>query len=102
MSNIPKAREDLTKLADDLKALGKKSTAARIMTIVDTYLMRAHVGVAQGPKKVKRASAKKAPAKKPAAKKPVAKKAPAKKKPVKKAAPLTVKNLGNPVEQASV
>ena len=88
MSDIRKARADLTKLADDLKALGKKSTATRIMTIVETCMMRSHVGVAQGPKKVKRASAKKSAAKKAPAKKPVAKKAPAKKKaPIKKAMP---------------
>ena len=88
MSDIRTARAELTKLADDLKSIGKKSTAGRIMTIVETHMMRAHVGVPQGPKKVKRASAKKAPAKKAPAKKPVAKKAPAKKKaPVKKAMP---------------
>lgn len=89
MSDIRTARAELTKLADDLKSMGKKSTAGRIMTIVETHMMRAHVGVPQGPKKVKRASAKKAPAKKAPAKKPAAKKAPAKKKkaPIKKVMP---------------
>lgn len=87
MSDIRKGREELLKLADKFKEMGKGATAKHITSIVDTYLMRAHTGVPQGPKSVKRASKKAAPAKKPAAKKPVAKKAPAKKKsPVKKAA----------------
>lgn len=85
MSDIRKGREELMKLADKFKEMGKGSTAKHITSIVDTYLMRAHVGKPQGPKSVKRAS-KKAAAKKPAAKKPAPKKAPAKKKtPMKKA-----------------
>jgi len=91
MSDLRKGREELMKLADKFKEMGKGSTAKHITNIVDTYLMRAHTGKPQGPKSVKRASkktpAKKPAAKKPAAKKPAAKKAPAKKKPVKKTAP---------------
>jgi len=87
MSDIRKGREELMKLADDLKKINKPATAKRITNIVDTYLMRAHTGKPQGPKSVKRAS-KKAAAKKTPAKKPAAKK-PTKKKPVKKkTAPL--------------
>lgn len=91
MSDIRKGREELMKLADDLKKINKPATAKRITSIVDTYLMRAHVSKPQGPKSVKRASkkaaAKKPAAKKPAAKKPAAKKTPAKKTPAKKTAP---------------
>lgn len=90
MSDIRKGREELLKLADDLKKINKPATAKHIISIVDTYLMRAHTGKPQGPKSVKRASkkaaAKKTPAKKPAAKKPAAKK-PTKKAPAKKKSP---------------
>ena len=89
MSDIRKAREELLKLVTFFKEQNKPAVAKRITTIVDTYMMRSHVGVAQGPKSVKRASKKAAPAKKAPAKKPAPKKTPAKKKaPVKKAAPI--------------
>ena len=84
MSNITEGRAKLEALATELKEAGSKGTAQKIMNIVNNFFYRSHVGVAQGPKSVKRASkkkdkapAKKAPAKK--AEKPKAeKKAPAK------------------------
>lgn len=80
MSNVVEGRTKLEALATDLKAAGDKGTAQKIMNIVNNYLYRSHIGVAQGPKKVKRASKKKdaAPAKKS---KPKAEKAAAPKKP---------------------
>lgn len=77
MSNITEGRAKLEALANELKEAGSKGVAQKIMNIVNNYLYRSHVGVPQGPKKVKRASKKKdAPAKKVAAKK--SEKAPAK------------------------
>lgn len=84
MSNITEGRAKLEALATELKEAGSKGTAQKIMNIVNNFFYRSHVGVAQGPKSVKRASKKKdkAPAKKAPAKKsekPAAKKkAPAK------------------------
>lgn len=79
MSNVVEGRTKLEALAADLKAAGDKGTGQKIMNIVNNYLYRSHIGVAQGPKKVKRASKKKdaAPAKKS---KPKAEKAAAPKK----------------------
>ena len=78
MSNVVEGRTKLEALATDLKAAGDKGTAQKIMNIVNNFLYRSHIGVAQGPKKVKRASKKKdaAPAKK--SKPKAEKKAPAK------------------------
>lgn len=79
MSNVVEGRTKLEALATDLKAAGDKGTAQKIMNIVNNFLYRSHIGVAQGPKSVKRASKKKdtAPAKKS---KPKAEKAAAPKK----------------------
>lgn len=84
MSNVVDGRNRLEALAQELKEAGSKGTAQKIMNIVKECLYRSHIGVAQGPKKVKRAKkakpekAAKAPAKKVA--KPKAEKAAAPKK----------------------
>ena len=86
MSNVVEGRTKLEALATDLKAAGDKGTAQKIMNIVNNFLYRSHIGVAQGPKSVKRASKKKdtAPAKKS---KPKAEKAAAPAKTAKTAKP---------------
>lgn len=82
MSNVVEGRNKLEALATELKEQGEKGLAQKIMNIVKACLYRSHIGVAQGPKKVKRA--KKAKPEKAAKK--VAAKAPAKKKAEPKAA----------------
>lgn len=67
MSNVVEGRERLEALAAELNEAGSKGTAQKIMNIVKDCLYRSHIGVAQGPKKVKRA--KKAKPEKTAAKK---------------------------------
>lgn len=105
MSNITEGRAKLEALANELKEAGSKGTAQKIMNIVNNFFYRSHVGVAQGPKSVKRASKKKdkAPAKKAPAKKsekPAAKKkAPAKVKaeaPAKKVAKPKAEKVAAP------
>lgn len=90
MSNVVEGRTKLEALATDLKAAGDKGTAQKIMNIVNNFLYRSHIGVAQGPKSVKRASKKKdtAPAKKS---KPKAEKAAAPKKEFKRKSPTVAK-----------
>lgn len=83
MSNIVEGRAKLEALAQAMKEKGDRGTAQKLTNIINEYLYRSHVGVAQGPKKVKRAS-KKADAKKSAKKHAPEKKAKAEKSATKK------------------
>lgn len=100
MSNVVDGRNRLEALAQELKEAGSKGTAQKIMNIVKDCLYRSHIGVAQGPKKVKRAKkakpekAAKAPAKK------VAAKAEKKSKPAAEKTKLTKVGSDKPVKVA--